>query len=66
MTHPRFVRCKDATLVRDVLTVGRIYECQGDDGWGNYNVAGKWLTRGRFEPVTSAEWTAQMEQGARA
>ena len=56
---PSFVRCKDATLVRDVLTVGQIYECSGTDGHGNYQVKGLWLTKGRFEPATYAEWAAQ-------
>ena len=55
---PQFVRCKDNTLVRDVLTVGRIYECGGEQ-YGNYLVAGYWLTRGRFEPATIQDWIAQ-------
>ncbi len=52
---PQFVRCKDSTLVRDVLTVGRVYECSGEH-YGNYLVAGLWLTKGRFEPATYADW----------
>ncbi len=52
---PHYVRCKDATLVRDTLTVGTVYECQGEQD-GMYLVAGLWLTRGRFEPATFEDW----------
>lgn len=55
--HPAFVRCKDATLVRDLLTVGAVYECQGEQD-GMYLVKGLWLTRGRFEPATYADWVS--------
>lgn len=54
--RPLFVRCKDNTLVRTLLTVGAIYEVTGSDGYGNYRVRDKWLTKGRFEPVTFTEW----------
>jgi len=53
--YPQFVRCKDNTLVRDVLDVGRVYECQGEQDH-NYLVRGKWLTKGRFTAATYAEW----------
>ena len=55
MATPQYVRCKDATLVRDLLTNGSVYECQGEQD-GMYFVKGKWLTRGRFEPATFEEW----------
>ncbi len=55
---PQFVRCKDNTLVRDVLTVGRVYECSGEHH-DNYLVAGLWLTKGRFEPATYHDWATQ-------
>lgn len=55
---PRFVKCKDNTLVREVLTVGRVYEVEGER-YGNYLVAGQWLTKGRFEPATITEWAGQ-------
>lgn len=54
-TAPQYVRCKDATLVRDLLTVGAVYECSGEQD-GLYFVKGKWLTRGRFEPATFEDW----------
>jgi hypothetical protein len=52
---PQYVRCKDNTLVRDLLTAGAVYECSGEQDH-NYLVAGKWLSRGRFEPATFEEW----------
>jgi hypothetical protein len=60
--HPPFLRCKDNTLVRGLLTVGQVYECSGEQDH-NYFVAGKWLTKGRFEPATFEEWLIQ--KGAR-
>ena len=60
-TYPQFVRCKDNTLVRDVLDVGRVYECQGEQDH-NYLVRGKWLTKGRFTAATYAEWIASKAQ----
>jgi hypothetical protein len=55
---PSYVRVKDASLVRSILTEGRVYECKGvqDD---NYLVAGLWLHRGRFEAATYQDWAAQ-------
>lgn len=60
--HPPFVRCKDATLVRDLLTVGAVYECQGAQDH-NYFVKGKWLSQGRFEPATFEEWARSHARG---
>jgi hypothetical protein len=52
---PSFVRCKDNTLVRDLLDVGRVYECSGAQDH-NYLVVGKWLSQGRFEVATIEDW----------
>jgi hypothetical protein len=60
-SYPAFLRCKDNTLVRSLLTVGQVYECSGEQDH-NYFVAGKWLTKGRFEPATIADWIAQRAQ----
>lgn len=53
--YPSFVRCKDNTLHRDLLTVGAVYECSGEE-WDNYRVQGHWLSKRRFEPATREEW----------
>lgn len=58
MAKPDYVRCRDNTLVRNLLDVGHIYECQGEQD-GNYLVKGKWLSRGRFEPATYQDWMGQ-------
>ena len=58
MDTPQFARCKDNTLYREALTVGRIYEV-GGERYGNYLVGGLWLTTARFEPATHEEWAAQ-------
>lgn len=58
MTAPSYVKCKDNTLVRDLLTIGRVYECRGEQDH-NYFVQGKWLTKGRFVPATYEEWAGQ-------
>lgn len=55
---PDYVRCKDNSLVTQLLAVGRVYECKGAEG-DNYLVKGKWLHRGRFEPATFADVVAQ-------
>lgn len=53
---PRFVRCVDNTLQRDVLTVGQVYEVAGEE-YGNYRVCDRWLTKRRFVPVTQEDAT---------
>ena len=58
METPRFVRCKDNTLAREALSIGRIYEV-GGERFGNYMVLGHWFTKARFEPVTREDWAAQ-------
>lgn len=51
---PRFVRCKDNTLHQERLTVGEVYEVNGEQ-YGNYLVCGLWLTKRRFVAVEDAE-----------
>jgi hypothetical protein len=51
---PRFVRCLENTLQRDVLTVGEIYEVGGEQ-YGNYLVCGRWMTKRRFVPVDASD-----------
>lgn len=58
VTFPCFVRCKDNTLARDVLDVGRVYEVGGEE-YGNYRVLDRWFTKARFEPATLDEWLQQ-------
>ncbi|MBR1206597.1 MULTISPECIES: hypothetical protein [unclassified Bradyrhizobium] len=58
MSAPVFVRCKDDTLAREILTVGRVYEVAGERD-GNYRVLGRWLAVRRFEPATYDDWVAQ-------
>ncbi|MET4197261.1 hypothetical protein ABIB96_001249 [Bradyrhizobium sp. LA3.X] len=53
---PRFVRCRDNTLQRDVLTVGEVYEVSGEQ-YDNYRVCGRWMTKRRFEPVNAEDAT---------
>lgn len=43
-----------------MLDVGRVYECQGEQDH-NYLVAGKWLTKGRFEAATLQDWIASKQ-----
>ncbi|WP_448043762.1 hypothetical protein [Bradyrhizobium liaoningense] len=45
-------------MARELLDVGRIYEVGGEQ-YGNYLVAGHWLTKRRFEPATLDEWLGQ-------
>ena len=59
--YPKYVRCKDNSLYPDLLTVGRVYECDGVNSWNNYRVAGKWFTVGRFTEASAAEWAKQNE-----
>jgi hypothetical protein len=58
VTFPCFVRCRDNTMARDVLEVGRIYEV-GGERYGNYRVLDQWFTKTRFEPATLDEWLQQ-------
>lgn len=63
MTFPCFVRCKDNTIARDTLEVGRVYEVGGEK-YDNYLVAGAWFTKARFEPATLDEWLGQRAHNA--
>ncbi|MCK1322130.1 hypothetical protein IVA94_14760 [Bradyrhizobium sp. 156] len=51
---PRFVRCKDNMLHQERLTVGEVYEVNGEQH-GNYLVRGLWLTKRRFAAVDDGE-----------
>lgn len=58
MAPSRFVRCKDNTLARDVLSIGHVYEVGGEEH-SNYWIAGRWFSVGRFAPATLEDWQAQ-------
>ena len=52
----RFVRCIDATLATDFLTVGRIYEVlQVKERDGYYVLSSGRFTMARFQAVSAAE-----------
>lgn len=58
MTPPAFVRCKDASLVRATVQVGRVYQVQDVEQY-NYRINGVWMLKGRFEPATYEDWMSQ-------
>ena len=53
---PHFVRCIDDTLVKDLLTVGKVYEVlQIKERDGYYVLSSGQFTMARFRPASAVE-----------